>query len=175
MDKLVPFAPHAGSFAVLGFFSFAKGRLHLKFEVRDPAMEIVGGLVNGVHVGAACARADELWKATCLEAFFGEPGKPGYYEVNFAPDGSRWNLYKFSDYRLPQPPARSEDFALDRVTVRDGTLDAVLHTTLPLGPLEASVCAVIKRASDTQYYAFSHAGGKPDFHLRASFCAGASK
>src|SRR6202007_955064 len=47
---------------------------------------------------AAPARADELWRHTCFEAFVRVASDAEYYEFNFAPS-TQWAAYHFSGYR----------------------------------------------------------------------------
>ena len=44
------------------------------------------------------ARADELWRHTCFEAFVGNSADAAYYEFNFAPS-TQWAAYRFDSYR----------------------------------------------------------------------------
>src|SRR5581483_5058095 len=46
----------------------------------------------------AVARADELWRHTCFEAFLRIPGEGSYLELNFSPSGE-WAAYRFEGYR----------------------------------------------------------------------------
>ena len=168
MEKLVAFTPHGAKFALQASASTAGRRLHLRFELRDPEREVEGGPVSGVYTSVA--RTDGLWQRTCFEAFFAEEGAKEYWELNLAPDGSAWNLYRFDAYRVPQPPRPSEDFTLEKITVKNGVLDCWLLPTRNTAALEASLCAVVKTTSETHYLAVAHAGGKADFHLRGAFC-----
>ncbi|MFN9067110.1 MAG: hypothetical protein ACK5V3_07770, partial [Bdellovibrionales bacterium] len=86
--------------------------LDLKFELKDP-LSLIKSSPHFFQKGSwESLRKDELWKATCFELFLKVPGKSTYYEFNFSTEGY-WNLYEFSDYRKPQPPLRSEAFALE--------------------------------------------------------------
>jgi hypothetical protein len=116
-------------------------------------------------------RADYLWRHTCFEAFVSVPGKPGYYEFNFAPSGE-WAAYRFRRYRdgapldvrelAPKITARSADDRLD--------LDAAIHLhCLPMLPqngcLGLGLSAVIEEENGVlSYWALKHPPGKPDFH-----------
>ena len=44
------------------------------------------------------ARADELWRHTCFEAFVRALPSAAYYEFNFSPS-TQWAAYQFSGYR----------------------------------------------------------------------------
>ncbi|MGZ3651575.1 MAG: DOMON-like domain-containing protein [Bdellovibrionota bacterium] len=175
MEKLLPFTPRTLSFSVAGSIHFAQGRLHLRYELLDPRQEVVGGLEPGTYEGSAVSRADGLWQSTCFEAFWGIEKSAAYWELNLAPSGRSWNLYRFEGYRVPQPPQPSEDFALEKITIRGGQLDCILVPNISLTRIDASLCAVVKTATATEYLASAHAGAKPDFHLRSSFRLGASE
>src|SRR5580704_12597995 len=61
---------------------------------------VVIGKTSGLRLPSIVtpARADELWRHTCFEAFIGVPPRIGYYEFNFSPS-TQWAAYRFSDYR----------------------------------------------------------------------------
>lgn len=85
-----------------------------------------------------------------------------------AADG-RWNIYEFTSYRQPQPPAESDRFRLADFSVKNGGLFAIVESAEMITALDYSLCAVVKTAEETFYYSNHHAGVKPDFHLRESF------
>jgi hypothetical protein len=118
------------------------------------------------------ARADELWKTTCFEAFLRAAGKRKYREWNFAPSG-QWAAYDFSGTRkgmknadLAAPPyVRMEDnftwWALG------ATFTADAGTSWELG-----LSAVLEEKGGTKsYWALAHGAAKPDFHHPVSFAA----
>jgi hypothetical protein len=124
--------------------------------------------------GAAAARADELWRHTCLEVFVAARGSQGYREFNFSPSGA-WALYAFSAYRagmtvpaLGNPPGM-------RWQRGAGLLE--LEVSLPAESLPAgddgfrlALSAVIEEQSGTiSYWALTHPAGQPDFHHPGSF------
>ena len=49
------------------------------------------------------ARADELWRHTCFEAFVRALPSAAYHEFNFSPS-TRWAAYRFSGYRAGMTP-----------------------------------------------------------------------
>lgn len=118
-------------------------------------------------------RKDELWKHTCLEAFFCEDSSPStpYFEVNCSTSGD-WNAYYFNSYRQGMSPALnlnvqltqhqcSHDKALFRISIRGDIIARIHH----LG-----VTAVVEFTEGSKsYYALKHAGSQPDFHLKESF------
>jgi hypothetical protein len=170
VEKLLPFTLQPFAFSVGGSIQLTGGRLHLRYELLDPRREVMGGLEAGTHEGSSVSRADGLWQSTCLEAFWGIEKSAAYWELNLAPSGRSWNLYRFDGYRVPQPPGASEDFALEKITIRGAQLDCTLIPKISLTRIEASLCAVVKTATATHYLASAHAGTKADFHLRSSFC-----
>lgn len=150
----------------------AGGLLHLRYEIQDPAGLLADAPVNRDFHSSDLVRADGLWQSTCFEAFFAAAGSNAYYEINIAFDG-RWNLYRFDDYRSPQPPRSSDDFSMTELKTVPGRLDATLMSKLPVQTWETSLCAVLKtRAGETFYFSTHHAGPKPDFHRRDSLILG---
>ena len=114
------------------------------------------------------ARRDELWRATCLEAFVRVAGRRDYLELNFAPSLD-WNAYALVDYRAGLretdliPTVEREGHRLS-ATVR---LPDHADTVWQLG-----LSAVIEETDGTKsYWALAHAPGPPDFHNPACFTA----
>lgn len=114
-------------------------------------------------------RGDELWKTTCFEAFWSEPNSKIYWELNVSPLNKQWNLYRFDDYRLPQPPASVNEFDLSKVTRGYNTLSFELSGPRPWPNLEVAPCAVIRQAEGLHHFAIHHRGPAADFHRRTSF------
>ena len=125
-------------------------------------------------------RLDELWKSTCLECFLGG-SSPSYQEWNFAPNGN-WAAYDFDEYRKDMQPAEVDAPSLHRTSTGDRArfeIDISLCEELTTGILQLGLTAVIiEKSSDGVltadsakpfYWALSHNGPKPDFHLRESF------
>ncbi len=124
---------------------------------------------------AATAPTDELWKHTCLEAFIGARGRPGYFELNFSPS-TQWAAYRFEDYRqdmrpvpCTQPPAiacHSGEALLEaRIGLRLEALEEFQGEALRLG-----LAVVIEDMEGRlSYWALAHAPGNPDFHHPATF------
>lgn len=127
-------------------------------------------------------RRDELWKTTCLESFvavgFNGAGASEYEEFNFSPSGD-WAAYRFDSYRAGMKNAEVETpHAVRRESSRPGVAVFEIDFSLSGGfddhlsrPLAISLTAVMVEKSDSQpfYWALSHVGSKPDFHLRESF------
>ncbi len=118
------------------------------------------------------ARAEDLWQATCFEAFLRIPGADAYREWNFAPSGD-WAAYDFvsrregrTDAEVAAPYIRVEDnltwwafgatIAVDADAVRALGLSAILE----------------EKDGTKSYWALAHPPGeKPDFHDPACFAA----
>ncbi len=158
------------SLALTGEFDILKeGQLRLRFNLNDTMGVLVDAPRAREFSPADFQRADGLWQSTCFEAFWSAPGEPGYFEVNIAADG-RWNLYRFDDYRTPQPPMAAQDFELIQLETRPGFVEATLSTRLPARAWEVSLCAVLRtREAGPFYFSTHHSGPKPDFHRRDSF------
>jgi hypothetical protein len=120
---------------------------------------------------ASPARADELWRHTCFEAFVGSSANAAYYEFNFAPS-TQWAAYQFSGYRSGRRVAT--EVSAPRIEVQSSpecfTLQAALEleslSSLPCdAPWRLGLSAVIEETSGHRsYWALAHPPGKPDFH-----------
>lgn len=121
------------------------------------------------------SRRDELWKGTCLEAFFAVETIPesSYLEINCAPNGD-WNMYEFSGYR--QGMKTSENSKL-RLIHRESTSTEVLFRLRIESPLLgqmkwASLTTILQLQDGSfTYWALKHPGAKPDFHNKDAFIA----
>ena len=121
------------------------------------------------------ARADELWRHTCFEAFVGRVASTEYCEYNFSPSG-QWAAYHFSAYRAgmrPQEPGIgppcSTRITADTLELK-ATVDMRWLTPSRGGTIRLGVTAVIEdRAGVLSYWALKHPAEKPDFHLSDSF------
>ena len=155
-------------------------RLEVAIARRSDLLTIIYSLVGDlfkVVVPEALpdpARRDRLWEETCFEFFIAPKHSPQYWEFNLSPSG-HWNVYHFDDYRkgmkveasfeeLPSDVHRQ----LDSLAVE---VQADLGKIVKAGvPIQAAISAVIKRQDGTvTYWALSHCGEQPDFHLRDSF------
>lgn len=145
-------------------------RLSLRFEVSGDIAAIAFPRWRNA------ARADELWRRTCLEAFVGDVGDGAYAEINLSPS-NQWAVYAFDGYRKGMR-------SLDGIERRDGVAsqDAtryVLRAVFDLDrlaflsaadPWRLGLSAVIElKDGSKSYWALAHAPGQPDFHHRDAF------
>lgn len=148
----------------------APGDLTLTYVVRGD----IGALA--LPPRAPSTRTDELWRHTCLEAFVGEGGDPGYYEFNLAPS-SQWAAYRFGGYREGMAPVAD---AVDPRIATEATADRfTLRAVLALGALPGltrgaawrlALSAVIDQTDGLKsYWALAHPPGRADFHHADGF------
>jgi len=112
----------------------------------------------------AAARADELWRHTCFEAFVRVAPDAGYYEFNFAPS-TQWAAYRFSGYRSGMRVAT--EIGAPRINVKSSPERYMLQAALELDVAGGRLgLAAVIEATDgrTSYWALAHPPGKPDFH-----------
>ena len=114
----------------------------------------------------AAARADELWRHTCFEAFVRPSTGPAYYEFNFSPS-TQWAAYQFDSYRCGMRVAT--EIGVPRVEVRSDEATYTLQAALELDGLSSSVhlglSAVLEETNGRKsYWALAHPPGKADFH-----------
>jgi hypothetical protein len=131
---------------------------------------VVAGNVGDLllSAGTGPARADELWRHTCFEAFIRGAPNGGYYELNFAPS-SQWAAYQFSDYRTGMQAATKIEPPKIGMVSTGGCY--TLRAALELSDLSSALrwwlglSAVIEEANGRKsYWALAHPPGKPDFH-----------
>lgn len=117
------------------------------------------------------ARADELWRHSCFEAFVRAGPSTAYYEFNFAPS-TQWAAYRFKGYRSEMSAARN--IGSPRIEVRSEGGAYELRASLALDGLpdlpgdavwRVGLSAVIEEVTGgMSCWALAHPPGKPDFH-----------
>jgi hypothetical protein len=129
---------------------------------------IVSGRISDLLMPpvVAAARADELWRHTCFEAFVRPSADPSYYEFNFSPS-TQWAAYRFDGYRSGMRVATEID--APRIEVRSNGGSYTLQAALALDGLPSSLhlglAAVLEETNGRQsYWALAHPPGKADFH-----------
>jgi hypothetical protein len=129
---------------------------------------------EGIQLAAPAQveRADELWKATCFEAFVMAPEGPAYLEMNLAPS-RKWALYAFDTYRhgMRSPPAPTPEIEIKTASDRLELAARIeLSGLAPPGPWRVALTAVVERTDGAKsYWSLAHPEGKPDFHNPAGF------
>ena len=114
----------------------------------------------------APARADELWRHTCFEAFVCPAMSDAYFEFNFAPS-TQWAAYRFDSYRNGMRAAETVTPSIEARSVACGfMLRAALELdALPPGPWKLGISAVIEETGGRlSYWALAHPPGRADFH-----------
>ncbi len=138
---------------------------------------VVTGDIAGLRLPTPVerARADELWRTTCFEAFLRKGEGPGYYEFNLSPS-NRWAAYGFDGYREGMTAPGGATLA--HLTQRAGgrlyemvaTLDLAGLPDLSAGDWRLGLSAVVEETDGRKsYWALAHAPGKPDFHHPDAF------
>ena len=137
------------------------GRLSLDYALSGPVEAVLW------PQQAARVRADDLWRATCFEAFAATPD--GYVEYNLSPSGA-WAAYRFDGYRQGM---RVFDMAAPFIVTRraPGQFALTADVTLPDQATGAlGLTAVIQGMNGSVgYWALRHSSDKPDFHHPDSF------
>jgi hypothetical protein len=129
---------------------------------------VVSGRISDLRLPpvVAAARADELWRHTCFEAFVRPSTGPAYYEFNFSPS-TQWAAYQFSGYRSGM---RVEtEIGAPRIEARSSaaiyTLQAFLEFDELSSPFHLGLSAVLEETNGRKsYWALAHPPGKADFH-----------
>ena len=120
---------------------------------------------------ATPARADELWRHTCFEAFVRSSGSASYFEFNFAPS-MRWAAYRFADYRQGMSNQSLTEAPQLCGQMSDAGYELRVHLDLhglpdlaESGPWQVGLSAVIEDVSGRRsYWALTHPPGEADFH-----------
>ena len=139
-----------------------EGRWHFRYVVDGVAQLLLPDPVEP-------ARADELWRTTCFEAFVGGSGTT-YREYNFAPSG-QWAAYAFD---APRSGMRHADEQAE-VWLEGGESWIAVEAELTgefasNAPLNLTV-VVEETGGHKSYWALAHPAGPPDFHDRSCFIA----
>jgi hypothetical protein len=131
---------------------------------------VVTGNVSDLRMPpvTAAARADELWRHTCFEAFVRPSPGEAYYEFNFAPS-TQWAAYRFDSYRSGMRVAT--EIGSPRIEVQSASACYTLQAALELpnlpraGGWRLGLSAVIEETSGRKsYWALAHPPGQADFH-----------
>jgi hypothetical protein len=141
---------------------------------------LVSGKIGDLRLPSitAPARADELWRHTCFEAFVHSSLGRAYYEFNLAPS-TQWAAYWFNSYRSGMRVAT--EVSAPRIAVETSSERCIVKASLELDRALAclktgggggkdpvyrlGLSAVIEeRSGRRSYWALAHPPGKADFH-----------
>ena len=118
------------------------------------------------------SRTDELWKATCFEAFLRATGSDAYQEWNFAPSG-QWAAYDFTGYR--EGMTELEVDAPPYIRMEDNLTWWTLGATIAVEAgknWDLGLSVVLEESDGTKsYWALAHAADRADFHAADCFIA----
>lgn len=172
MQKLISYTENdKPSFSLEAEIQAQGAELVLEFSLKDPEGLFDVPKTAATWTAGEVARRDGLWQATCFEAFLQPFGSSHYYEFNFALMPA-WNGYEFTGYREPQPPKATADFVLKSMNwdASRKHLRVVVENKSNARKFNAGLTAILQEKSGAKhYYAISHKGSKPDFHLAESF------
>jgi hypothetical protein len=139
---------------------------------------VVTGRIGGLRLPpvTVSARADELWRHTCFEAFVRASPGEAYYEFNFAPS-TQWAAYRFDGYRSGMRIAA--EITAPRIEVQSGAeryasqaaleLDALPNLPRNVGWRLGLAVVIEETNGNKSYWALAHPPGKPDFHHADGF------
>ena len=121
------------------------------------------------------SRRDDLWKSTCFEFFLAIKDQPQYWEFNLSPSGD-WNVYHMDAYRrvgfTEELLIQELPFVME-IKPRSVSLDLCVDLSSIVSPdqsLELGMTAIMQTTDGEEtYWALTHPGSAPDFHLRESF------
>lgn len=144
----------------------------VRFEI-DGSRNVVWPSESAVAGGE---RRDELWKQTCLECFVRGSEylrAESYREWNFSSNGD-WAAYSFESYRAGMSKPNVVAPSIERIELAEKTrfeIDVELDEASSIGvPLLALTAVIVEKDKAAPFYwALTHVGAKPDFHLRESF------
>jgi hypothetical protein len=116
---------------------------------------------------APARRTDELWRATCFEAFLRPDPGEAYLEFNFSPS-TQWAAYRFTGYRAGMAPLEIRPLDID--VHRDAKRLELRVSIRAAAPACLAISAIIEEAGGRKsYWALAHPPGRPDFHHAACF------
>jgi hypothetical protein len=156
--------------------SLCAAATRIEVEVARPRAEslvlsyVVIGRIGDLRLPpvTAPARADELWRHTCFEAFVRPLPGEAYYEFNFAPS-TLWAAYCFDSHRSGRRVAA--EIGAPRIDAQSAPERYALQASLDVSglpgdaPWRLGLSTVIEETSGRKsYWALTHAPGQPDFH-----------
>lgn len=158
---------HQEGYQILAGFSQQDVSFRLEFRLSGALNDLM------IPTKAQAPRfRDELWKHTCFEAFFQDQDSKAYWEFNFSPNRD-WAIYRFSSYR---ERVEIPNLELVELIIQQERYPGSLVMKIDIKPMnlfrigKVGLTSVLEhKAGDKSYWALTHAGSKPDFHLSDSF------
>jgi len=131
------------------------------------------------EAGTPPERRSGLWEFTCFECFIGLGDADTYIETNLSPAG-HWQAFEFEAYRdvaVPSQTVRVAGQSVIDTTMNTSsnnqyrincTID-IEHPRFVTSDWHIAPTTVLEDLEgQLHYYALSHSGGRPDFHLAAT-------
>lgn len=173
MNNLVPFQKNASAdkFQIqASFVQKSPFEIHLEFLLRGPISQML------CPPPEEPSRQDELWKSTCLEAFFGQKGS-AYLEINCSPSG-HWNAYEFESYRKGMRRAEHITVRLTRLEKDDQEarffVQVISDKEFALS--QVGLTMVFESTNhEKSYWALHHTGSVADFHIAETWTLPATR
>lgn len=140
------------------------GGLSLAFRVSGEIGRLYAAPLPPVEVRAG----DDLWKRSCLEAFFFDAGSARYVEINWNVLGEHAVL-AFDDYRSRSSEGTDFEVLVVSRSISRSRLEGRLDLGLPQGGrfLLSPAAVLYPAGAPPLHYALAH-GSRPDFHARAT-------
>ncbi|MDB5039046.1 MAG: hypothetical protein JWQ35_2574 [Bacteriovoracaceae bacterium] len=172
--KLIPFGKHSdgSKYSLEAEVVFTESKLKIIYLLRGNLEDLI---IVPKKTGAG--QIDDLWKSTCFEAFISKKKSFRYIEWNFS-SSQEWGFFAFESYRKAAPEKLIQ--SAPEMRIKRSKADFVMEINLNLkendsffenaDPYEMGLSVVLKSRDGKQsYWAISHSGTKPDFHLRDTF------
>jgi hypothetical protein len=176
---------HTKSYRVWARIKLTPGELQIYYKLEAAAPKEFSKILLA-DIEAKPSRKKDLWSQTCFECFIPTRQGDGYLEFNGSPSGS-WNWYSFKSYRqgMSEFPLNPESVP-KQVTQSRSDTSIECEWVLPLSGIrqgflsagqnglqfdKVGVTMVLSTSLATTYWALSHEGVKPDFHLKSSWSA----
>ncbi len=114
-------------------------------------------------------RADKLWESTCFELFVKPKNSTEYLEFNFSPSNA-WNAFHFDDYRQNKQEHNVAEPTITTQLINDCFSLSASLPSIPFSQCQIGIsCVLACKDGSRSFWALSHLGEKPDFHISKSF------
>ena len=150
-------------FKVYFSYRYEKSQLVLNYKIEGPVQRLYSKTSP-----KELRKGKDLWKKTCLEAFFFDEGKSSYTELNFNILGEYCFIY-FEDYRKEIIACETFKCLDINSKFEEKQISAEIHLMVPPGLrfMLSPTAILMPEGKDALYFALQH-GEKPDFHSRSA-------